>query len=74
MTCPAKARHQKKSLSEVVDFWENVIEDFNLAEQQIIREWHWTPSQYEAEDFYRTSEIFSAKPEEEREVDPATLL
>lgn len=65
-----KARIQKLSDEDPVRAYQQLIEDFDYAEQQMIINAHMSPEEFENTDYYRLIEIMNAKPRSKR---PKTL-
>lgn len=70
MSQETRRRRTKKLIHDI----ENHLEDIKFAEKQALKYWHWTPSQYDNEDFFEVNEILAAKPAEERVQDPKSLI
>lgn len=56
--------------------WElkNRLEDFDFAEKQAISNFGWSIDTFDETDYYRMSEVMSAKGQNNRAVDPLSAL
>lgn len=65
---------RQRQIKKTIHDLENQLEDINYAEQQALKYWHWTPSQYDNEDYFEVNTVLAAKPAEERVQDPKSLI